>query len=155
MNIIRLQIGKVGPLDKRFLDDLHPISLSSAQAALTQLPKVDLLHSVYWNSGRMAMELSCSLGLPFVHTVISNGWRRLQEGMHNQCQTRLGVEKQVFSAAFAIFCVSRQERADLIDYYETNPNKIIVVGRPVALSFKRPCHDEKGNPSCLQWWVNS
>ncbi len=75
------------------------------------------------------MELGADLGLRFVHTVISNGWRRWHEGAHDQPPTRLDVERQVFGAAFAIFCISAQERSDLVENYSVDPRKIAVVGR--------------------------
>jgi glycosyltransferase involved in cell wall biosynthesis len=151
VRIVRLRINGVGPIDKRLLDDLHEVSLTEARAILVTEPKVDLLHSVYWNSGRVAMDLSDQFGLPFVHTVISNGWRRWHQGAQDQPPSRLEIEKQVFASAFAIFCVSGQERADLVEHYAVDPNKIVVVGRPVAFSFQHPCRDEWGTPLGPHW----
>jgi D-inositol-3-phosphate glycosyltransferase len=151
LKIVRLRIGDVAPMDKRFLDDLHLISLAAACAVVAEEPQVDVLHSVYWNSGRVAMDLAASLSLPFVHTVISNGWRRWREGARDQPPGRIEVESRVFAAAFAIFCVSGQERADLVEQYAVNPGKLVVVGRPVAPSFRHPCHDEWGRPSPPSW----
>jgi D-inositol-3-phosphate glycosyltransferase len=145
--IIRLKIGEVGPMNKSFLDDLHKVTLAAAGAVLARGAKVDLLHSVYWNSGRLAMDLSREQGLSYVHTVISNGHRRWIEGACDQPSGRLEMEKRVFASAHAIFCVSEQERRDLVEYYQVFSNKIVVVGRPVAFSFGKPSHDEWGNPS--------
>jgi D-inositol-3-phosphate glycosyltransferase len=150
IKIIRLRIGEVAPIDKRRLNDLHPTSLAAARSALAA-PAVNLLHSVYWNSGRVAMDLSDELGIPFVHTVISNGWRRWQQGARDQPRERLEVERRVFTSAFAVFCVSRQERADLVEHYAIDPGKVVVVGRPVAYSFLHPCRDELGRPSRPDW----
>ena len=146
VQIIRLRINGIGRIDKRMLEDLHVVSLTAAQSALAAEPEVDLLHSIYWNSGRVAMELSERFGLHFVHTVISNGWRRWHQGVRDMSPRRFDTEKQVFASAFAIFCISGQERTDLVEYYAVDPHKLVVVGRPVALSFRHPCHDEAGNP---------
>lgn len=151
VRIVRLRINGVGQLDKRLLDDLHEVSLTAARTAIADETRVDLLHSVYWNSGRVAMNLSDQLGLPFVHTVISNGWRRLYQGRQDQSGDRLEIERQVFESAFAIFCIARQERADLVEHYGIDTHKIVVVGRPVAFSFRHPCHDERGYPSRPRW----
>jgi len=153
LKIIRLQIGGVTPLDKRLLDSLHFESLAAAEHALNDMRKLRLIHSVYWNSGRVAMELSASRNIPFVHTVISNGWRRQQYGLTDQPTARLATEAKVFGSAFAVFCVSEQERHDLIEHYAVNPTRIRVVGRPVAGIFQRPCRDEMGVPSPLRWPV--
>jgi D-inositol-3-phosphate glycosyltransferase len=151
VRIKRLRINGVCQMDKRLLADLHAVSLTEAHAALAAEPKVDLLHSVYWNSGRVAMDISDQLGLPFVHTVISNGWRRWHQGAQDQSSGRIEIEKQVFASAFAIFCVSGQERADLVEHYAVDPDKLFVVGRPVAFSFRHPCRDEWGSPSRPHW----
>jgi hypothetical protein len=151
VRIIRLRINGVKQIDKRLLNDLHAVSLDEARAVLAAEPKVDLLHSIYWNSGRVAMDLSNQFGLPFVHTVISNGWRRWRQGAQDQPPSRIEVERQVFASAFGIFCVSGQERADLVEHYAVDPNKIVVVGRPVSFSFRHPCRDEWGIPSRLSW----
>ena len=97
------------------------------------------------------MDLGAELGLPFIHTVISNGWRRWQQGARDQTPERLETEKRVFAAAFALFCVSNQEREDLIDHYGIDPTKAVVVGRPVSPRFRHPCHDEMGRPSEADW----
>lgn len=149
--LIRVEIGDVAPLDKRLLNDLHLASLQAVNDALGSGPEIHALHSVYWNSGRVAMDLSARLGLPFVHTVISNGWRRGQEGVSDQSPDRIDVERRVFRAAFAVLCVSEEERSDLVHHYDVNPNKAIVVGRPVAPNFQNPCHDEWGRPSAMTW----
>lgn len=151
VKIIRLRINGVKQIDKRLLNDLHAVSLTEARAVLAAEPKATLIHSVYWNSGRVAMDLSKQLGLPFVHTVISNGWRRSHEGAQDQPPDRLEIEQQVFESAFAIFSVSGQERADLVENYAVDQNKIVVVGRPVAVSFRHPCRDEWGTPSRPLW----
>jgi hypothetical protein len=93
------------------------------------------------------MDLSKELGISFVHTVISNGWRRQAENAHDQPSSRLDVERTVFHAAFAIFCIANEERDDLIKRYGVNSRKIAVVGRPVASSFLNPCRDELGRPA--------
>lgn len=58
--------------------------------------------------------------------------------------SRLATERQVFASAFAIFCISGQERSDLVEHYAVDPRKVVVVGRPVDLSFRHPCRDEWG-----------
>jgi glycosyltransferase involved in cell wall biosynthesis len=151
LRLIRLRVGEVQAIDKRLLDGLHAVSFGAARAALKDIHDAALLHSVYWNSGRLAMDLGHDMGIPFVHTVISNGWRRWCRGVHDEAATRRGVEHQVFSRAAAIFCVSRQERTDLIEHYGVEPGKVVIVGRPVASSFLRPCHDESGQPAQHGW----
>ena len=151
LRIVRLRIGDIGPIDKRLLPGLHYESLSAARTALFEVPNLTLIHSVYWNSGRVAMELASSRGIPFVHTVISNGWRRQHHGLFDQPPDRLATERSVFEAAFWVFCVAPQERNDLVEHYGLNPSRILVVGRPVAPVFQAPSHDQLGKPAGVSW----
>jgi D-inositol-3-phosphate glycosyltransferase len=146
IRIIRLRIGAVAPVDKRELDSLHHVSLAEARRALLDSAP-DLIHSIYWNSGRVALDLGRILHCPFVHTVISNGWRRRNAGAQDQPLERIEVENRVFAGAFAIFCVSSEERNDLIDHYGVTPDKTFIVGRPVSATFRSPCRDEWGRPA--------
>lgn len=149
--IVRVQVGPLGPLDKSLLDGLHPESLRAIRDVVRQAsPLPDVLHSVYWNSGRVAMELSAELGIPFVHTVISNGRRRVLLGAARNAPGREAVEELVFDAAFRIFCVTEAERRDLVDLYSVDSGRIVVVGRPVADWFLHPAHDEMGEPRPLR-----
>jgi D-inositol-3-phosphate glycosyltransferase len=151
VRILRLRIGDVAPLDKRFLNEHHTVSLSEARRVLVSATGVEMLHSVYWNSGRVALDLGAELGLPFTHTVISNGWRRWHQGARDQSPARIETEMRVFAAAFAIFCISDQEREDLIAHYGVEATKAVVVGRPVSARFCRPCRDEMGRPLAANW----
>jgi hypothetical protein len=147
--LVRLNIGLPGKMDKRLLDDHHETTVNCIAEALARHGTPRLLHSVYWNSGRAAAEVSRRLGIPFVHTVISNGWRRLEAGYRDQPPQRIEIERQVFHSAARIFCICGQERDDLTSFYEVEPQRISVVGRPVARPFLIPCHNGYGEPQVL------
>jgi D-inositol-3-phosphate glycosyltransferase len=145
--LVRLRIGPLGPLDKRVLDDFHNVTVTEIENKLRSTIGVpDFLHSAYWNSGRAAMDLSRRWSVRFVHSVISNGWRRLRAGLVDQPACRITVERAVFHAAHRIFCISQQERRDLCEGYEIDPSRLVVVGRPVARRFLEPCRDGLGQP---------
>ena len=99
----RLRIGAPGPLDKRLLAGLHATTVAAVSEALDEFGSPDLLHSVYWNSGQAAMDVAAERGLAFVHTVISNGWRREASGQRDQPAVRVAIERRVFHAARRIF----------------------------------------------------
>lgn len=146
--IQRVRIGDVAPIDKKLLGGLHPISLAAVRNALTHCDReIRIIHSVYWNSGRVAMDLSRELGIPFVHTVISNGRRRLLAGAEPNADHRLEVEAAVFEAAARIISVSAAEHDDLTALYGVDRRKIVVVGRPVDAAYRHPAHDEFGRPA--------
>ena len=145
--ICRIMIGKSNHMDKRLLNVFHKETVNRIQAVLSK-EKFDpnILHSVYWNSGRAAYDLSQKLGVPYVHTVISNGKRRLRQGLIDNAESRLEVEQLVFKNAFAIISITEQEKKDLVRFYAIPANKIFVVGRPVAPSFIAPSQNAIGEP---------
>ena len=142
----RLRIGAPGPIDKRLLAGFHSTTVAAVSDALDEFGTPGLLHSVYWNSGQAAMDVSAERGLPFVHTVISNGWRREASGQHDQPPERVAIERRVFQAAHRIFSICSQERDDLIRAYGVPADRIVVVGRPVGDAFRTPARDLLGRP---------
>lgn len=151
IRLFRIDTGPPGPLDKRRLNEFHHESLSRSIRIVNGLPsQPNVIHSVYWNSGRLAFDLSKELQIPYVHTVISNGVRRRLEGAYDQPPERESIEQKVFSGAWAIFSISSEERDDLMEHYGIDGAKIRVVGRPVADSFLNPAHDECGLPRPLR-----
>jgi glycosyltransferase involved in cell wall biosynthesis len=152
-DIFRVRIGEIAPIDKERLEALHPLSLQAVREALaTSAAPVRVLHSVYWNSGRVALDLSRERGIPFVHTVISNGKRRVRAGAAAPDLRREDVEHQIFEAAFRIFCVCSAERDDLVELYGVDASKIVVIGRPISIDVLVPPHDEWGDPRLLPPW---
>lgn len=145
-HVFRIQVGPLGEMDKRKLNDHHEESLAGARTILSSIHPVRVIHSVYWHSGRVAMDLSAELGIPYVHTVISNGRRRELEGAAGNHPERIVVETEIFKRAFSILSVSRCEKRDLVELYRIDPQKIIVVGRPVDDAFRQLPYDEIGTP---------
>jgi len=145
--IHRIQLGEIAPIDKRFLNTFHDRTVKLiAEIIHNQKWPIHILHGVYWNSGRAAMDLSCQFGIPFVQTVISNGRRRLQQGYLDNADSRIEIETELYRAAAAIFCISSEERNDLIHLYGVDPDKLHVVGRPVPLPFRYPAQGNDGTP---------
>lgn len=145
--ICRIVIGQNDHMDKRFLNNFHKETIIAIQEVLRKEKfNPNILHSVYWNSGRAAYDLSKKLRVPYVHTVISNGKRRLCQGLIDNAESRLEIERIVFEKAFAIISITEQEKKDLVRFYTIPANKIFVVGRPVAASFITPSQDTIGEP---------
>lgn len=134
--IVRITVGNREPMDKRLLDHFHSESLAAVRRVVEDIGHIDILHSVYWNSGRVVRDLARELRMRYVHTVISNGRRREIEGATPGPPERFGVERSVFRSAFRIFSVAAEERNDLAMLYGINPRQILIVGRPVDRSFQ-------------------
>lgn len=145
--ICRIIVNGEYPIDKKELFNLHNVSMNATINALkTTAFKPVLIHSVYWNSGQIATELSHYFKIPFVHTIISNGLRRKEAGIKESIEERFSIEKDVFQNASYIFCITPAEKKDLIDLYQIDSNKIVIPGRPVSPDFLYPAHDDFGNP---------
>lgn len=143
----RIVLGEIAPIDKRHLNSYHELAVKLISEIIqNQKWPIHVLHGVYWNSGRAAMELSRQFDIPFVQTVISNGKRRLEQGYLNNADDRIEIETEIYHAAAAIFCISNEERNDLVNLYSVNPNKLHVIGRPVPLPFCNPAQGNDGMP---------
>lgn len=150
----RLDIGPDGRLDKRLLNTFNDQTVAGLDALWGRLPLPPrILHSVYWNSGRAAMALSEIRGVPFVHTVISNGRGRSQRGATGNAENREEIEEVVFKKAAKIFSISQEEKADLVTLYGLDPQKILVVGRPVDSAYVSPAQDALGH--ARRHWVDA
>lgn len=147
VDIYRVDIDGVSLVDKKKLNSLHAISKTKIQSVIQGLMiKPYILHSVYWNSGRVAMELSSELGIPWVHTVISNVLRRRIAGVNDEAMEREKIEHLIFSKTSKILCVSRDEKDGIISLYGIPEDKIAVVGQEIHNSFISPVHNSIGNP---------
>lgn len=145
--IQRIVIKDEYPIDKKELYSFHNITLQIIEQILKELNfHPNIIHSVYWNSGQVAKEMSVKLKIPYVHTVISNGLRRKMTGMNEPLEQRYIIEKEIFQSATFIFCITPSERMDLVNLYGIDAKKIIVPGRPVSNDFLNPAHDEFGIP---------
>ena len=142
----RLQNGEIASMDKTLLQHYHSENLSKIQKIIDQYGKPTVIHSVYWNSGRLAMELAEKNGIHFVHSVISNSRGRVFRGATEPVPARAGFEQQIFNKATWILCVSDDEKGDLINFYKIKPDKICVAGQYIHEAFLLPSHDDNGFP---------
>lgn len=145
--IYRLQNGDSAPMDKKKLSFYHTHNLKEIQKIIDQQDKVPMIiHSVYWNSGRLAIELSKIYNIPFVHSVISNSRGRVFRGAVEPVAQRADYEQAIYEQAKWILCVSEDECNDLIRFYHIDPQKIIVAGQFIHSCFISAAHDYNGFP---------
>ena len=145
--IYRIVSGGIGPLNKTKLRYYHNEHLKQIQEIIAQqecLPSV--IHSVYWNSGRLALALSEQLHIPFVHSIISNSRGRVRRGAQEPVPERANYEQDIYDKASRLICVSDDERNDLIQLYHVPSHKIVVAGQYIHPSFLLPAHDKNGFP---------
>jgi glycosyltransferase involved in cell wall biosynthesis len=144
--VYRLHNGDVGYMDKTLLQNYHQENLCKIQEIIDRHGKPVVIHSVYWNSGRLAMELSQKNGTHFVHSVISNSRGRVSRGAAEPVHARAGYEQQIYNEACWILCVSDDEKDDIVNLYAINPDKVCVVGQYIHEAFLLPAHDDNGFP---------
>lgn len=140
--IYRIVSGKEELIDKNTLKYYHKEHFNSIVGIIEKIGcKPVVIHSVYWNSGRLALDISRLYDIKFVHSVISNNLGRIARGAEEYCVGRSQYEKEVFENAYLILAVSKDEKNDLIKYYGISPSKILVAGQEVNNAFLYPCHD--------------
>lgn len=145
--IIRLTLGEFGNFDKRNLFALHDLTLQKSILMLKELDfKPDIIHSVYWNSGHLAWKLSELWGIPYVHSVISNGRGRNAHGAKGTAPQRIETEEKVYKHAQFILCVAESEKNELCQFYNIPPEKIVVAGQYVHPAFIYASHNSYGFP---------
>jgi len=145
--IIRLTLGTYENFDKRNLYELHEITFQQLIKRLNEIDfKPDIIHSVYWNSGHVALRLSKSLSIPYVHSVISNAIGRNHHGASGTAKHRIETEKKVFHNASFIICVAESEKKEISLFYSIDAKKIVVAGQYVHPSFFYASHNEYGYP---------
>lgn len=145
--IYRLQNGDLAPMDKTKLREYHNDNLLSIEQIIEDLgEKPNVIHSVYWNSGRIGIELSKKYNVPLVHSVISNSLGRQARGAKEPVSDRAAYEQAIYNYSKWILCVSKDERDDLIRLYNISPEKIIVAGQYIHPSFIMPSRDKNGFP---------
>ena len=144
--IYRLDYKNIIFHDKRDFYQLKDMSFSLACDLLEQQNiRPDLIHSLYWNSGFLALQLSQKMHIPYVHSPISVGAVIKKRKTKDIEPHRLDTEQIVFENAAMIFSITESEKADIISYYGIAKDKITIIGRPVSKEYLYPIHDEWGN----------
>lgn len=144
--IYRIDYGNFTFRDKRDFYQLRDVSFSLACDLLDRYHiKPDLIHSLYWNSGYLAMQLSQKLHIPYVHSPISVGAVIKKKKTKDIEPHRLDTEQLVFENAAVILSITESEKNDIISYYAIEKEKITIIGRPVAKEYLYPVHDGWGN----------
>ncbi len=145
--VYRLTNGDNEPMSKTLLKEYHSQNVEQILEIIKNQSRMpEKLHSVYWNSGRIAAELSAKLGIPFVHSIISNSRGRVKRGAYEPVPEREFFEQEIYNKAQWLICVSDDEAEDLITLYNVDKDKIVVAGQYIHESFVMPSHDPNGFP---------
>lgn len=150
--IYRMDYGNCDSLDKREFYQLREKSFALASKIIKENHlSFQLIHSIYWNSGQLALQLSRVYKVPFVHSIISNGKQILECQAKEIEPHRIDVETLVFQEARHLFCITQSERQAIEQYYGIPGEKIHVIGRPVDSVYQFPVHNDLGCTRNITW----
>lgn len=100
----------------------------------------DLIHGNFWMSGSIAIDLRRRLGIPAVQIFHAMGQtkRRHQAEADRSPGDRVRVEREVIREADRLIAQCPSERAELVDDYDADPAKVVVIPSGVNTETFRP-----------------
>ena len=130
----------------RFLpkDELWPLMPAFRDACLDFLlrdgVRYDVVHGNFWMSGWVAVELGRRLDLPVVQIFHAMGkTKQLHQGSADTSPPdRIAVELDVIGRVDRLIAQCPSERAELVDDYGAEPDKVVVIPSAVDTELFRP-----------------
>lgn len=113
--------------------------------------KVNLVHSYYWLSGKIAYDLKQKYDFPFVHSVVSLSSDKINCNENPNCYLQFDWEKTFLNAADYVMTITDAESQSLTEIYKIDSSKIVIVGRGVHKAFEYPMRTPYGIPSGLTY----
>lgn len=143
IDFYRLELGDWGPNDKTVLQEYYSEAITQIRKLLRQYDSDSFIfHSSYWQSGKLALDLSVEFKTAFVHTVLSNALRKgLQGGVNDDPPERIPWEQEIFHCAKYILCSSESEAEDIITLYQIPKSNILVTGLVADPCFSHSDYD--------------
>ena len=140
--VIHLPAGPPAPYAKHRIVEHLPEFLQGVQAFMTaENIRYDLLHSHYWLSGRVALQLRHALQAPMVHMSHTLGYPKnsaAQYAWEREPLQRLQVENEVLTQSDALVAESEASRQHMIQDYGVAPRRIQVIPCGVDLAVFSP-----------------
>ncbi|HLB28498.1 MAG TPA: glycosyltransferase, partial [Dehalococcoidia bacterium] len=134
VRVVHLMAGEPAPLSRQELVRPLPAFLRGLLAFGNDA--YDLVHSHYWLSASAGAILSRRWGVPHVATFHTLGEVKNQaRPEERESQNRIRAERAVAEGAERIICCSEAERALLLDLYDADPARVVVV--PCGVDLER------------------
>lgn len=133
-----------GPLQPRPKDELWPFMPEFRDSFLRFMMqdevRYDLIHGNFWMSGWVATELQQRLHIPTVQIFHALGKtkRRHQKRVDTSPGDRIKTELEVIRKIDRLIAQCPAERAELVDDYHADPEKIVVIPSAVNTKVFRP-----------------
>jgi len=141
VRVVHLQAG---PVKARPKDELWPFMPAFRDSLLRFMERdeihYDLIHSNFWMSGWVAMELRRRLDIPVVQIFHAMGKtkRRHQKKVDTSPGNRIKTEMEVIAGVDKIIAQCPNERAELVNDYNADPDKITLIPSAVDTSIFKP-----------------
>jgi glycosyltransferase involved in cell wall biosynthesis len=128
LRVIHVPAGPPAAIPKEDLLPQMP-EFADFMRASCRARRYDLVHANFWMSGMVAAELQRRLGIPFVVTFHALGRvRRLWQGTDDRFpDARFSIEEEVTRSADRIIAECPQDRADLMELYDADPERLRVI----------------------------
>ncbi|ATW25509.1 glycosyltransferase [Candidatus Formimonas warabiya] len=149
--VIRLAAGSPGFRPKHEMAGNLPKFLKELKQYMTSPYSYTLIHSNYWLSGWVGLNLRRSSRMKLIHTSHSLGAVRkgaLIKTPDPSMTNRLNIEKELFQTADRVIATSPSEKAVLSNYYTVPSKKIKVVPCGINAGIFHP-DNQKSKPDHL------
>ena len=142
VRVVHLPAGPQAPHDRRQLFQHLPEFVAAWRAFAASEPSpYDLLHSHYWLSGWVALQLQEGGRVPVIQMFHTLGHLKNSvavEGQPGEAQERMRVEAKVMRVADRMVAATPADRSQMVDLYGADPARIVVVPPGVDHELFRP-----------------
>jgi len=139
---VHIPAGPRAAVDRRELFQHLPEFLAGMREYVEERAlSYDLIHSHYWLSGWVARELAADWGVPAIHMFHTLGRMKERAGSPQGLQgaeERAAVEQEILQWADRIVAATPLDRQQMLDLYEADASRIVVIPCGVNLELFRP-----------------
>ncbi|KAA0976544.1 glycosyltransferase [Paeniglutamicibacter gangotriensis] len=147
-----VQAGPVGQLSKDELAEHLGQSAAAIASYASHLAPYDVIHSHYWLSGLVGLELSRGWGIPLVHTMHTMGKVKKISAQSEESAARIRGEMLLCTDADRLTANTPAEIDELIHLYGADPQRLDIVEPGVDLATFHPgvCERRESGPNALR-----
>ena len=140
--VIHLSAGPAAPYSKHRVWDHLPEFVDGMQDFIDENAlQYDILHSHYWLSGWVAMQLRLTLDVPIVHMSHTLGYPKnaaAQLPWEQEPRRRLQVEREVLQGSDALVAESPASKQHMVWHYNVDPANVAVIPCGVDMARFQP-----------------
>ncbi len=140
--VVHLSAGPAAPYSKHRVWDHLPEFVEGVQDFINEHTlQYDIIHSHYWLSGWVAMQLRQTLDLPIVHMSHTLGYPKnaaAQLPWEQEPSRRLQVERTVLQSSDALVAESPASKQHMVWHYDVAPANVAVIPCGVDMGRFRP-----------------